>query len=324
MQKVLITNAVPSAVLTPLNGIAEVLQGPAGGRLMSRAEVLRAAPELSGIINQAELRVDEELLAAAPRLQIVANVAIGVDNLALEAMARRGVWASNVPAAFVASTADCTLALILSLLRRIPQADRYARSGQWPRDGFQPGVWDGALLAGKTLGLIGYGRIGKAVAKRARAFDMRVIFHSRAPSAEAGYRELDALLTEADVVSLHTPLTPQTRHLINAERLARMKRDAWLINMARGPVVDEAALVAALGTGAIAGAALDVFEFEPKIHPALLDMPNVCLTPHIGGGTRESRHEARLLCARNIAAVLQGKPPLTPVNAPLPGASQPA
>ncbi len=316
MPKVLITNAVPAHALSPLEGLAEVIQGPAGGRLMPRETVLELAPSLQGIINQAELIVDEKLLDAAPQLKIVANVAIGVDNLDLDLMARRGVWASNTPDAFVASTADCTLALMLSLLRRIPQADAYARSGRWADDGFQPGVWDGALLAGKTLGIIGYGRIGRAVAKRARAFDMRVIFHSRSRSGEAGYRSLSALLAEADVVSLHTPLTDQTWHLLDAARLARMKSGAYVINMARGAVLHEEALVAALRSGKLAGAALDVFEFEPAAHPALLELPNVVLTPHIGGGTRESRLAARRLCAENIAAVLRGGLPLTPVNDP--------
>ena len=250
-------------------------------------------------------------------LKIVANVAIGVNNLDLDQMEQRGVWATNVPDAFVASTADCTFALILNLLRRINAADRYVRSGQWLNDGFQPGIWDGVLLAGKTLGIIGYGRIGKAVAQRARAFDMRVIYHTRTRSDDDAYRTLDDLLAEADLITLHTPLTARTHHLIDARRLAQMKASACLINMSRGAVVHEQALVDTLLEGKIAGAALDVFEFEPKVHPALLQMSNVCLTPHIGGGTRESRRAARRLCAENIAAVLQGKRPITPVNNPL-------
>ena len=314
MKKVLITNAVPDAVLEPLTGVAQVIPGPSGGRLMTRETVLQQAPELDGIINQAELTVDEELLDAAPRLKVVANVAIGVNNLDLELMAKRGVWATNVPDAFVASTADCTFALMLNLLRKIHLADRYVRSGAWRDDGFQPGVWDGTLLAGKTLGIIGYGRIGKAVARRARAFDMRVIYHKSTRSDADAYRSIDVLLAEADIVSLHTPLTPQTHHLIDAARLGKMKASAYLINMSRGAVVHEVALADALLKGEIAGAALDVFEFEPEVHPALLELENVCLTPHIGGGTHESRGAARRLCAENVAAVLQGKPPLTPVN----------
>ncbi len=316
MRQVLVTNAVPQDVLQALDGIADVIQGPAGGRLMSRADVLRLACDLHGIINQAELIVDEELLDAAPKLKIVSNVAIGVDNLDLRLMEERGVWATNAPDAFVASTADCTIALMLGLLRKINAADRYVRSGHWPDDGFQPGNWDGLLLAGKTLGIIGYGRIGQAVARRAKAFDMRVIFHSRNAANDAGYRTLNALLAEADVLTLHTPLTEATRHLIDAAQLNQMKSSAFLINMARGAVVQEQALVDALQAGKIAGAALDVFEFEPVVHPALLRMPNVCLTPHSGGGTQESRRAARRLCAENIAAALQGKRPHTAVNNP--------
>jgi glyoxylate reductase len=308
---VLITNAVPPATLAPLEGVAQVIQGPAGGDLMPRTEVLRLAPSLAGIINQAELRVDAELLAAAPGLKVVANVAMGVNNLDLAAMRARGVIATNVPEAFTESTADCTLGLILAVARRLVEADRYVRSGAW--QGFQPGVWDGLLLAGRTLGLVGYGRVGQAVERRARAFGLKVIHYRRTPEGQPGYVTLDELLARADIVSLHTPLNPESDRLIDAARLARMKRGAILINMARGRVVDEAALVASLLSGHLAGAGLDVFEDEPRVHPVLLTSPNVVLTPHLGGGTTDSRFQARLLCARNVAAVLQGQPALTPV-----------
>jgi glyoxylate reductase len=278
---VLITNTAPPEVLAPLDGVARFIQGPAGGDLMPRAEVLRLAPALAGIINQAELRVDAELLAAAPQLKIVANVAMGINNFDLNAMRSRGVIATNVPAAFTESTADCT--------------------------------WDGTLLHGKTLGLVGYGRIAQAVESRACAFGMRVIHYRRAPDGAPGYTPLDALLAQSDFVSLHTPLNADSDRLINAARLAQMKRGAFLINMARGRVVDEAALVTALQSGHLSGAGLDVFEDEPRVHPALLTMSQVVLAPHLGGGTKESRFQARLLCAQNIAAVLQGQPPLTPV-----------
>ncbi len=311
---VLITNAVPDDVLEPLRGIADVIQGPGGGDLMPRADVLRLAPTLDAIINQAELRVDAELLDSAPRLKIVANVAIGINNLDVALMAQRGIWATNAPDAFAEATADCTFGLLLCLARRLVPADRYVRSGQW--SGFQPGMWDGMLLGGKTLGIVGYGRIGQAVARRAVAFGMTVIYHRRQAQADDGYRALDDLLRCADVVSLHTPLTPETHHLIDAEKLALMKRGAYLINMARGAVVDEPALVAALQSGHLAGAGLDVFEHEPAVHPALLHMDNVVMAPHIGGGTVESRRAARRLCAQNVANVLQGLPPLTPVNQP--------
>ena len=314
MKKVLITNAVPADVLEPLAGIAEIIQGPSGGGLMSRDEVLRLAPELDGIVNQAELRVDEEVLNAAPRLQIVANVALGTDNLNLPLMAEHGVWATNVLESFVDSTADCALGLMLGVARRLVEADSYVRTGQWKA--FQPGVWDGVTLAGKTLGIVGYGKVGRAVAKRARAFGMNIVWNRRRASADPEYRELEDLLRESDFVSLHTPLTEETRHLLNARRFALMKKGARLINMARGKVVEEAAMVQALADGQLAGAGLDVFEFEPEVHPELLRNERVILTPHLGGGTQEARRAARLLCVENVAAVLTGRPPLTPVNQP--------
>ncbi len=310
MFNVLNTNCVPEAHLAPLADLATITQGHAGLDPMPREEVLQLAPKLDAIINQGELRVDAELLDAAPQLKVIANVAIGTNNLDPSLMAERGVWATNVPDAFTESAADCTLALLLSVARRISEADRFVRAGQWSL--FQPGIWDGMELSEKVLGIVGYGKIGKSVATRARAFGMQIIFHDPCDKTHSEYRELDALLGESDVVSLHVPLLDSTHHLLNAERLASMKPGALLINMARGPVVDEAALVESLRSGHLAG--LDVFEEEPEVHPGLMEMPNVVMTPHIGGGTRESRQAARLLCAQNVAAVLKGDPPLTPIN----------
>ena len=316
---VLITNSVPPAALAPLTGLARVVMGPTNGDLMSRAEVLRLAPELAGIINQAELRVDRELLARAPNLKIVANISIGVDNLDLAEMTRCGVFATNIPHAFVDATADLTFGMILLLARRVLEADCYVRSGAWR--GFQPGVWDGALLAGKTLGIVGYGGIGQAVERRARAFGLRVLHHQRTSGSAPGQVLLDQLLQESDFVSLHVPLNSDSAGLINAERLQRMKQGAYLINASRGRVVDESALVAALQSGHLAGAGLDVFENEPQVHPALVTMKNVVLTPHIGGGTRESRHHARHGCAENVALVLSGQRPKNALNDPLSAAT---
>jgi glyoxylate reductase len=314
LPRVLITNTVPDTVLEPLRGLAEVILGPDGGLTTPRDDVLQLAPELAGIINQGELRIDAELLDRSPRLRIVANVAAGYNNMNTELMAARGVWGTNTPDAFYEATADFTLALILAVARFLAKGDRYVRAGEWKR--FEPGVWDGMLLSGKTLGIVGYGRTGQAVATRARAFGMNIIYTRRQTATDPACRPLDALLAEADFVSLHVPLLPQTHHLIDARRLAQMKRGAYLINMARGPVVDEEALVRALQSGHLAGAGLDVFENEPEVHPALLTMENVVLAPHVGGGTRESRQAARLLCAENVAAVLRGERPLTPVNEP--------
>ena len=314
LPRVLITNTVPDAILEPLRGIAEVILGPDGGLTTPRAEVLQLAPELSGILNQGELVVDVELLDHAPKLKIIANVAAGYNNFDTDLMAQRGVWATNTPDAFYEATADFTIAMILAVARFLAKGDRYVRDGKWVR--FEPGIWDGTLLRDKTLGIVGYGRTGEAVAQRARAFGMNIIYNRRQVIDDPEYRSLDALLGEADFVSLHTPLNEETHHLIDADKLAMMKPGAYLINMARGPVVDEEALVQSLKSGHLEGASLDVFEREPEVHPELLDMDNVVLAPHVGGGTKDSRHNARLLCAENIALVLQGKKPKTPVNDP--------
>ena len=282
---------------------------------MSREEVLRLGPTLDGIINQAELRVDAELLDHCPRLRIVANIAVGTDNLNGETMAQRGVWATNTPGVYCQATADLTLAFLLCLARSVLRADAFVRSGKW--DQFQPGVWDGDLLEGRTLGIIGYGRIGKAVARRARAFGMNIVQHGRSTSSEPGHRTLDALLQESDYVSLHVPLNFETRGLMNRARFGQMKRGAYFLNMARGKTTVEADLVTALECGHLAGAALDVFEDEPKVHPKLLAMPNVVLAPHIGGGTHQSRRAARCLAVENVARVLRGEPPITPINQPV-------
>lgn len=311
---VLVTNEVPDDVLSPLRGLARIILGPAGGDLMPRAEVLRLAPDLAAIVNQGELQVDAELLTRAKQLRIVANVAIGVNNLDLALMEQHGVYASNVPHAFVESTADFTLGMLLAVTRRLCEADAYVRRGAWQR--FQPGAWDGMLLANKVLGIIGYGAIGQAVARRARGFGLRILFHQRTPSPHEEFAPLDRLLRESDIVSLHVPLNRDSERLLDSARLAQMKRGAVLINASRGRVVDEGALVASLQSGHLAGAGLDVFENEPALHPALAGMKNVVLTPHIGGGTRESRHQARLHCIQEVARVLIGQRPLSARNSP--------
>lgn len=311
---VLITNTVPQSVLLPLKGLAEVIMGPDDGNLMSREEVLRLAPELTGIINQAELRADNELLDAGQGLKIIANVALGTDNLDLPLLESRRIWATNTPLSFVEPTADCTMALLLTLARRVLEADAFIRAGKW--NSFQPGVWDGMGLAEKTLGIVGYGKIGRAVAIRARAFGMKIIFYDPFFSNDPESCSLDSLLAESDIVSLHLPLTSETHHIMDASRFALMKKGALFLNFARGKTMDESALVEALVSGHLAGAGLDVFEHEPIVNPALLTMPNVVLTPHIGGGTCESRQHARLSACQNVAAVLRGEIPPNGVNKP--------
>ncbi|MCB1097632.1 MAG: D-glycerate dehydrogenase [Verrucomicrobiae bacterium] len=309
--RVLVTLRIPEAHIVPeLFDVAEVVFPIDPAKAMPYDDVVAAAHDFDAIINQGELTVNEALIAAAPRLKIVANVAIGTDNLDKAALAARGIRATNAPDAFTESTADIALGLLLATARKIAEGDRYVRTGQWERDGFHPVRWEGMLLSGKVLGIVGFGAIGQAVARRAEAFGMRILFNRSQPDPDPRYRDIDRLLTEADVVSLHTPLTESTRHLINSERLALMKPGAILINLARGKVVDEAALVAALQLGHLWGAGLDVFENEPAVHPGLLELPNVVLCPHVGGSAVEARRAARMLASENVLRVLRGEQPV--------------
>lgn len=312
--KVLITNRVPDEHLEPLLGWADILQGSSPMNLMKREEVLQSPKDLQAIINYAELHVDDELLSTFPNLKIIASASIGIDHLNIPLLDTRGIWATNVPNAFVTSTADCAMGLLLTVARRIGEADSYIRSGRWAEEGFQPGRWDGLLLEGKTMGIIGFGKIGRAIARRAEAFGMKIRYYNRSHSIDPRYGDLVDVLQMSDVCSLHVPLSAETRGMMDASKLALLPRGAILLNLSRGGVVDEKALVKVLQSGHLAGAGLDVFENEPKPHPGLLEMNQVVMTPHIGGGTRESRQEARLLCAENIARALKGHRPLTPVN----------
>jgi lactate dehydrogenase-like 2-hydroxyacid dehydrogenase len=285
---------------------------------LPRAELVRRLQGKDGLICHILSAVDDELLAACPGLKVVANVAVGYNNVDVPAARRRGVIVTNTPDVLTETTADFAWALLMAAARRVVEADRYARSGEWTT-----WKWDllwGADVHGKTLGIVGFGRIGRAIARRALGFGMRVLYHDSVRADAAVERELRAtatdvetLLREADFVSLHTLLTPETRHLIDERTLRLMKPTAILVNAARGPVVDEAALVSALTEGWIAGAGLDVFEQEPVIHPGLLRLPNVTLAPHIGSASRDTRIAMALLAVRNCLAVLEGKPPLTPV-----------
>lgn len=305
---ILVSSPYPEDLLARLSSAATVIAPPSGQTQLGYDEVRLHAPTLTAVINQGELRVDEALIAAAPHLQIVANASIGVNNVATGALHARGAWCTNTPDAFADATADCTLGLLLMLLRRLGEAERYVRAGRW--QAFTPGGWDGSLLRGRTLGLIGYGRIGRGVEHRAVAFGMRVIHHTRNPTGLPGWRRREDLLAEADIVSLHVPLNADSTGLINADALARMKPGTWLLNLSRGAVVDETALLAALQEGRLAGAALDVFAREPAMPAALLTMENVVLTPHLGGGSREGRRAAQEQCVENVLRVLRGERPL--------------
>ena len=258
--------------------------------------------------------VDETVLAAGSDLKVVATVAVGFNNIDVAAARARGVVVTNTPDVLTEATADLTWSIILGLTRRIVEGDRLVRKGGWK--GFAFDFMLGSDLRGKQLGIVGLGRIGRAVANRARAFGMRVAYTRGAPTpGEAGEAmPLDRLLSTSDVVSLHCPLSPDTRHLIDQPALARMKRSAYLVNASRGPIVDEAALAWALKNRLIAGAGLDVYEEEPTVHPDLLGLDNVVLVPHLGSATTETRTAMADLAAQNVVAVVTGQPPLTPVG----------
>ena len=249
-------------------------------------------------------RIDAALLARAPKLRVIANCAVGYDNVDVAAATAAGIAVTNTPDVLTEATAELACALMLAAARRLPEGDALVRSGQWP--GWRLDQLLGVQLTGKTLGIVGFGRIGRAVARRAEALGMSVIFAS--PTAP-GAVPVDELFARADVVSLHCPLTPATRHLVDAARLARMKPTAILVNTARGACVDEAALAEALGAGRIFAAALDVFEREPKIDPRLLACPRLLLAPHIGSATTETRTQMAQLCADAVIDVLAGRRP---------------
>jgi glyoxylate reductase len=273
----------------------------------ARSELLARAAGADGLMLMLTDRVDDELLdAAGPQLRIVADYAVGIDNVDLEACRRRGVVVSNTPDVLTETTAELTIAIVLALLRRVAEGDRLIRRGErW--------IWAPNLMLGRglhdlVLGLVGHGRIGQAVERLARAHGMEVIHSSRSSGIP-----LAELLSGADVVSLHLPLTEESRHLIDASALEQMKPDAVLVNVSRGPIVDEEALVSALVAGRIAGAALDVFEREPEVHSGLLDLENVVLVPHLGSATHETREAMGMLCVEALRSVLvEGQ---TPPNA---------
>jgi glyoxylate reductase len=309
MARIVTTFPLPDAALELLRPLGP-LAGPEGWR-----DALADAEALVCLLTD---RVDAGLLERAPRLRIVANAVVGYEHVDREACRARGIAVTNTPDVLTDATADLAMALILSAVRGLPAAERSLRAGQFHGWGF----WDylGGDLNGKTLGIFGMGRIGRAVARRAAPFGMHVIYHSRTrlPAHEeaalgAEWVDFDGLIARSDVLSLHAPLTPQTRHAIDADALRRMRPGAYLVNTARGALVDEAALVDALRDGPLAGAGLDVYEREPAIHPGLLELANVTLLPHVGSATRETRTRMAMLAARNVHAVLNGSPPLTPV-----------
>jgi len=284
-----------------------------------REELLRRAADKEALICLLTEKIDAGFLQAAPKLRIVANVAVGYDNIDLPACTGRKVVATNTPGVLDETTADFAWTLLMAVARRLLEGDGLARSGAWK--GWDLDQLCGADVWGKTLGLVGLGRIGRGVARRAAGFQMRVVYYDmlKAPAEmekqlRTEYLPLDQLLAEADFVSVHVPLTQETRHLFSAAQFEKMKRSAFLINTSRGPVVDEAALVAALEAGRIAGAALDVHEKEPEVHPGLRRRKDVIVTPHIASASVETRTRMALMAAKNVQAFFAGQRPPNALN----------
>lgn len=276
------------------------------------ADMAKALHDADGVLVASGERIDDALLSQCPRLKAVCNIAVGYNNIDVAACSRHGVIATNTPDVLNAAVADHAWALLLAAARRVSESERWLRAGQWKRWRFD--MFPGADVSGTTLGVLGMGRIGRAIARRAAGFDMRVIYHSRRrlePELEAGARHVsfDQLLAESDHLVLMVPYTPEVHHIIGAAALAKMKRSAVLVNMARGGVVDDTALVVALKSGQIAAAGLDVYEGEPALNPGLMELENVVMTPHIASSTRSTRNAMAHLAIENLRAILAGRTP---------------
>ena len=316
--RVLISQALPAEALRSAQTRADVDVHDANAPL-PKAALKERLQGRGGLVCLVTDTIDEDLLASCPDLRVVANVAVGFNNVDVAAATRRGVVVTNTPDVLTDTTADFAWTLLMATARRVIEADRFVREGRFKQ-------WEymrllGGDVHGKTLGIVGFGRIGRAMGRRALGFGMRVLYQDAVAADIPTERGLNAtrvdlatLLSESDFVTLHTPLSPETHHLIGASALRAMKKTAYLINASRGPVVDEAALVDALREGWIAGAGLDVFEDEPMVHPDLLGLPNVVLSPHIGSASHDTRIKMATLAIDNCLAVLEGRTPPTPVN----------
>lgn len=316
--QVFVTRRIPESGLEMLRSACDRVNIAPEDRPVRRDELLRGVAGCDGVLCHLTDRIDDEVLdAAGGRCRVFANYAVGFNNIDIEAASRRGIVVTNTPDVLTETTADLAWALMMSVARRIVESDRFFRTGRW--DGWGPMQFLGHDVHGATLGVVGPGRIGTAVARRARGFDMRVLYTGNRPCPpieESGGRrvDLDRLLAESDFVSLHVPLTDKTRHLIGPRELGLMKPSAYLINTARGPIVDEAALVEALTARRIAGAGLDVYENEPQPAPGLIELDNVVCVCHLGSATEATRSEMSLMAARNLLAALAGQTPPNALN----------
>ena len=310
---VFVTRRIPEIGIELLrrNFAVEVFSGDGA---IGRNTLLKKVSGCDALISLLSDRIDEEVLAAGSRLKIVANYAVGYNNIDVAAAGQRNILVTNTPGVLTNATGEIAFALLITLTRKIIAADRFTREGKF--SGWDPLLLLGDELKGKTMGILGMGRIGMDMAAKCRAFGMNIIYYNRKPvskeienSVDAIYCSLDQLLAQSDAISIHTPLTTDTFHLIDSNSFEKMKSGVYLINTSRGEVVDEAALAANLKSGKVKGAGLDVYEHEPAIHPALLDLPNVVLLPHIGSATVETRAKMSQMAARNVIAALTGERP---------------
>ena len=318
MSVVAVTRWLPEPGIGPLQAAGHEVRYRAIDEPASPAELAELVPGVAAILPLLTERIDAAVLdAAGSSLKVVGNMAVGFDNIDVAACTERGVIVTNTPDVLTDATADLTWALLLAAVRRVGEGERLVRSAAW--DGWRPGQLLGMGLQGKVLGIIGMGKIGSAVARRATPFGMRVVYNNRSRSTEeaalrATWLPFSELLEVADVVVLTAPSTAQTRHLLDAAAFDRMKTGAVVVNSARGPLIDEAALVDALRSGRLRAAGLDVYEREPELHPGLRELQQVVLLPHLGSATEEARAAMVQLACDNIVAVLAERPPLTPVN----------
>ena len=308
---ILVTYKLPAAAVAPLEEVGDVEVYRDG--VLSRDELIRRVKGKQAVVVAALDKIDREVVDAGSDLKIVANVAVGYNNLDVPYARSKGIVLTNTPDVLNEATANMAITLMLAVTRRIVEGDRVVRRGEWK--GFALDFMIGSDVRDRQLGIIGMGRIGQVVADKAAHFGMKIAYYSPSPRSLPKYESMsiDQLLATSDVVSVHVPLLPQTRHLIDRAALSRMKRSAYLINTSRGPVVDEDALAWALREGIIKGAGLDVYEEEPKIHPGLLASESVVLVPHMASATAETRGAMYDLVARNVVNVLTGKPPVTPI-----------
>jgi len=303
-----VTRKLPQKALDMISAECEMKVNPYD-RVMTRKELEEAIKDIDGLLCLLTDRIDADLLDLNPELKVIANYAVGFNNIDIKACKERGILVSNTPGVLTETTADLAWSLLMAITRRVVEADQYTRAGKYK--GWGPMLLLGGDIYGKTLGIIGMGRIGQAVAKRASGFDMKVIYYDnfRTEEEDQGmeYREFEDLLQEADFVSIHVPLIAETKHMIGEREFKLMKDTAYLINTARGPIVDEKALIKALKNGEIAGAGLDVYENEPELTPGLAELKNVVLTPHIASASIDTRTKMAVIAAQNLLAGLKGE-----------------